>query len=185
MGQLDLDVEVEFADLLEEQRTAVGSLEVAFVLRGGAGERALLVVEEFGFDQGLGDRAAVHRHERAIGAHLVAGVEDVAELRRGVGAVRRSRGRASGPASIDGMNSAEMLKGTEATRAPCFAEDSIRRAGKRVLARMIHTAAIAGVPGLRWKVSSGERGRARTVSRAATTASWISPNAVGPLRVVG
>ena len=46
-----------------------------------------------------------------------------------------------------------MSKGTEAVRTPCCLDDSINSAGKRVFARMIHTAAMAGVPGLRWKVS--------------------------------
>ena len=46
-----------------------------------------------------------------------------------------------------------MSKGTEVMRTPYCRDDSINSAGKRVLARMIHTAAMAGVPGLRWKVS--------------------------------
>ena len=51
------------------------------------------------------------------------------------------------------MKSAEISKGTEAVRTPCSRDDSINSAGKRVFARITHTAAIAGVPGLRWNVS--------------------------------
>ena len=37
----------------------------------GAGERALLVAEELAFHQVLGNRAAVHRHERRVAARAV------------------------------------------------------------------------------------------------------------------
>ena len=47
------------------------------------------------------------------------------------------------------MNSAEMSNGTDAVRTPSSGEDSISSAGKRVFARMIQIAAMAGVPGLR------------------------------------
>ena len=59
------------------------------------------------------------------------------------------------------MKSAEISNGTEAVRTPCSFDDSINSAGKRVLPRRIQTAAIAGVPGLRWKVSA--------------TSRWLSP----------
>ena len=62
-------------------------------------------------------------------------------------AARRSSSR-SGRASRSGRKSAAMSKGTDAVRTPCWMEDSISSAGKRVLARMIQTAAMAGVPGL-------------------------------------
>ena len=44
--QLGLQRDVELADLVEEDRAAVGLLEAADVLRDGAGERALLVTEQ-------------------------------------------------------------------------------------------------------------------------------------------
>ena len=44
--QLDLRFERQLADLVEEQRAAVGFLELADALVGGAGERALLVAEQ-------------------------------------------------------------------------------------------------------------------------------------------
>ncbi len=56
---------------------------------------------------------------------------------------------ASGRRSRSGMKSAAIWNGTEAVRTPCLMDDSISSAGKRVLARMIQTAAMAGVPGLK------------------------------------
>src|SRR6185295_3110930 len=44
--ELDLHVEPELADLVEEEGAAVGFLELAEMLVGGAGERALLVAEQ-------------------------------------------------------------------------------------------------------------------------------------------
>ena len=62
--QLDLRVERQLADLVEEQRAAVGFLELADALVDGAGERALLVAEQDALDQVLGDGAAVDGDER-------------------------------------------------------------------------------------------------------------------------
>ena len=53
--QLDLDVERQFADLVEEQRAAIGLDELADMLVGGAGEGALLVAEQDAFDEIVGD----------------------------------------------------------------------------------------------------------------------------------
>ncbi len=50
--QLDLHVQAQFADLVEEQRAAIGFLEFAQMLVGGARERALLVAEQNRFDRG-------------------------------------------------------------------------------------------------------------------------------------
>ena len=47
-----------------------------------------------------------------------------------------------------------MSNGTETVLTPCSGDDWMIAAGKRVLARMTHTAAMAGVPGLRWNVSA-------------------------------
>ena len=63
--QAHLRGERELADLVEEQRPAVGLLEPALAPRLRAGERALLVAEELRVDQLGGDRAAVHAAERA------------------------------------------------------------------------------------------------------------------------
>ena len=62
--QLDLRVERQLADLVEEQRAAVGLLELADAPVDGAGERALLVAEQDALDQVLGDGAAVDGDER-------------------------------------------------------------------------------------------------------------------------
>ena len=49
--QLDLRRQVDVADLVEEQRAALGQLEAALLARLGAGERALLVAEQLRLDQ--------------------------------------------------------------------------------------------------------------------------------------
>ena len=66
--QLDLHVERQLADLVQEQGAAVGLLELAQVLVGGAGEAALFVAEQDRFDQILRDGAAVDGDERLAGA---------------------------------------------------------------------------------------------------------------------
>src|SRR4029078_3005184 len=62
--ELDLHLDRDLADLVEEQRAAVGELEPAGLARRRAGERALLVAEQLGLHQRLGDRRAVHLDER-------------------------------------------------------------------------------------------------------------------------
>ena len=57
--------ERQLADLVEEQRAAVGALEPALALRDRAGEAAALVAEQLGVDQLGRDRAAVDAQERA------------------------------------------------------------------------------------------------------------------------
>ena len=53
--QLGLHVLLQLADLVEEQRAAVGELELAELLAHGAGERALLVAEQRRLHQVGGD----------------------------------------------------------------------------------------------------------------------------------
>ena len=60
---LGLGLEAHVADLVEEQRAAVGGLELAAAARHGAGEGAALVAEELGLDQLLGDGGAVDLDE--------------------------------------------------------------------------------------------------------------------------
>jgi hypothetical protein len=61
--QLGLERGAELADLVEEERASVGLFEAALALRGGAGERALLVAEELRLHQRVGDRGAVDGDE--------------------------------------------------------------------------------------------------------------------------
>ena len=49
--QLDLRRRADVADLVEEERAALGQLEPPLLERLRAGERALLVAEQLGFDQ--------------------------------------------------------------------------------------------------------------------------------------
>jgi hypothetical protein len=57
--QFDLHVVRHVADLVEEQGAAVGFLEAARALDVGAGEAALFVAEQFGFDEVARDGAAI------------------------------------------------------------------------------------------------------------------------------
>ena len=63
--ELDLDVRRQVADLVEEDRAAVGQLEAPGPHRDGAGERALFVSEQLALDQRRRQRRAVDAHERA------------------------------------------------------------------------------------------------------------------------
>ena len=63
-----LRLERHVADLVEEQRAALGLLEAALRARLGAGEGALLVAEQLALDQFARDRRHVDRHERALPA---------------------------------------------------------------------------------------------------------------------
>ena len=76
--QLDLRGRRQFADLVEEQRAAVGLDEFAGVLFGGAGEGAFLVAEQNQLDQVLRHGAAIDRDEGlgAAGAGAVDGARD-------------------------------------------------------------------------------------------------------------
>src|SRR5262249_19759801 len=58
----------QLADLVEEQRAAVGQLEAADLLVRGAGEGALLVAEELALEERLGQRRAGEADEGAAGA---------------------------------------------------------------------------------------------------------------------
>ena len=64
--ELHLRGDGHLRDLVEEERAAVRGLESAVALLGGAGERALLVAEELGLEEGLGERGAVDGDERLL-----------------------------------------------------------------------------------------------------------------------
>ena len=64
--ELDLQVGGHLGDLVEEQRAAVGELEVPGTALVGSGEGAFLVPEKLALDQVRRDRAAVDRHERLL-----------------------------------------------------------------------------------------------------------------------
>ena len=61
--QLDLQSERQIADFVEEERPAVGRLDLADGLFRRARERALFVPEELAFEQRFGNRRAVDRDE--------------------------------------------------------------------------------------------------------------------------
>jgi hypothetical protein len=57
--QFGLQPHIHFGDFVEQQRAAGGLLEFSDSPRNRAGERALLMAEQFGFEQMLGDRRAI------------------------------------------------------------------------------------------------------------------------------
>ena len=62
--QLGLRGHRQVGDLVEEQRAAVGVLELAPAATH-PGRRALFDAEQFGFDQRFDERGAIDRHERS------------------------------------------------------------------------------------------------------------------------
>ena len=110
--QLRLRLERQLADLVEEQRAAVGELEAAAALLDRAGEGALLVAEELALEQLARQRGAVELDERALAARALLVDRARDELLAGAGlaldqhgAVRRARparsarARAAAPAT--------------------------------------------------------------------------------------
>src|SRR5262249_41299165 len=66
--ELRLHVERELADLIEENRPALGRLDGADTRRVRSSERALFVAEELAFDERRRDRSAIDGHEGASAA---------------------------------------------------------------------------------------------------------------------
>ena len=100
--QLDLQRQRDVADLVEEQRAAVGQLDLAVGGLDRAGERALLVAEQLALEQVLGDRRAIDGDELALaaarfvnraGEQFLAGAAGAEQHHRDVG---RRRARSSG-----------------------------------------------------------------------------------------
>ena len=69
--QLGLDGQRQLADLVDEQRAAVGLVEVARLGRLRAGEGAFDVTEELGLGELGGDGGRVEAYERLVGAPRV------------------------------------------------------------------------------------------------------------------
>jgi hypothetical protein len=68
--QLGLQVERQLADFVEEKRAFVRQFDAADLAGNGAGERALLVAEQFAFQQAGRDGGAVQLDEGVFAARL-------------------------------------------------------------------------------------------------------------------
>ena len=66
--QFGLQVQRQFAQFVEKQRTAVGLFKQAAAARPGAGKCTCLVAEQFGLHQFMRNRSAIHLHQRRVGA---------------------------------------------------------------------------------------------------------------------
>lgn len=64
--QLGLGALADVGDLVQKKGAAVGDLEEAFLVVGGAGEGAFHVAEEFAFQQGFRQSAAILGHEGLV-----------------------------------------------------------------------------------------------------------------------
>ena len=94
--QFGLQPHVHFRNFVQQQGAAGGFLELSDASRDRAGKRALLMAEQFGFQQMLGDRRAIDADERLLGAigagmdvarhHLLAGAGFAGDHDGGVGA---------------------------------------------------------------------------------------------------
>ena len=64
--QFGLELQRDFANLVEEQRPLMRQFKTSDLLREGSRERALLVTEEFAFEQRVRDRGTIHHDERPL-----------------------------------------------------------------------------------------------------------------------
>ena len=70
--QFGLQPGSQFADFVEEDRAAVGALELPLLQSDRSGEGAYLMPEELAFEQRFGNSGAVEGHERLARAGAVA-----------------------------------------------------------------------------------------------------------------
>ncbi len=98
---LRLQVRAHLRDLVQEDRAAVGQLEIAGPAGHRSGERALLVTEQLALEQGLRNGRAVHRHERPLRPlrHLVDGAGH--QLLAGAGLPHDQHGGGAGCGHLD------------------------------------------------------------------------------------
>jgi hypothetical protein len=94
--QLGLKPHVDLGNLVEQERAAVGFLELADTPRHGAGEGALLVAEQFGFEERFRNGRAIDADQRLPGAGRM-GVQIAREnLLAGAGFARDQHGGITG-----------------------------------------------------------------------------------------
>src|SRR5208283_5059747 len=66
--QFDLHGHRHFTDLVEKNRALIGNLEESTPILVGSGERTLDIAEQFAFEQGLREGAAIDRNKRFGGS---------------------------------------------------------------------------------------------------------------------
>ena len=123
------------ADLVEEERPAVGLLPLALAVLEGAGERALHVAEELALDELLGDRGAVDLDERARRARRGAVESPRDELLARPALSRDEDARVRGARARD--------LGLQARHRGAFAEEDLLLGGARVAARELASQVVA------------------------------------------
>ena len=93
--QLRLQVQRNIANFIEEERSAVGLLKLAHMVRVRICESALDVAEQFALKQRFSNRTSIHRHHRLAAAqalsmyfarqHILAGAIFAGDENRGIG----------------------------------------------------------------------------------------------------
>ena len=113
--QIGLRLQADVANFVEENRSAFGNFELAFLAVLRAGERAFLVSEEFALEQRLGQRAAVNGDQRMESSR--AGMVDRArhQFLAGAAFARDQHGRVG---RTNGLNGLENL-----AHGPALADD--------------------------------------------------------------
>ena len=100
---LGLRLQAHVADFVEEDRAAVGLLELADLPLGRAGERSLLVAEQLRLDEVFGNRRAIHLHEPLAAARAVAMNRPRDELLADAAFALQQHGRVRGRRLPDGF----------------------------------------------------------------------------------
>ncbi len=92
--QLGLEIRARLADLVKEQGAARGPLEASRAIADRAGERSFLMAEQLALDDPIGQRLAVDREERTVGAIAPVVQHPRNQLLAGTGLALDQRGRA-------------------------------------------------------------------------------------------
>jgi hypothetical protein len=100
--ELRLQIDIELADLVEHQGTAIGGPEQPLAFTVGSAEGALAVAKQFALRQTLGESSTVDGDERLVAAARVQGVDGLGEaLLAGAGFAKDEDGKVAEVASLD------------------------------------------------------------------------------------
>jgi hypothetical protein len=146
-----LQPRVHLADLVEQERAAVGLFELAQSAGDGAGEGALLVAEQLRFEQVVGNRRAVEGDEAVVGAteraisSLPVPDSPVMSTEASLGAIWSAR-RSTAAIAGSRLTIAWFCSATASSTAAMSCASGGRGMYSLAPARMARTAALASVP---------------------------------------
>ena len=144
--QTGLHLHRHVADLVEKQRPAIGLLEAPDAAPGGAGERTLLVAEQFRFYEFSGNRGDIQRYELPVRPRAV----PVQGLEGAVQALVRLVARAGGDPIPDELRVPQSARLTSADARPVAAanDDGVTPGARSVGTREVEAAAGGGAVNL-------------------------------------